>query len=322
MSCVIVLSIIREKAHDDVYILHFYSILLTHEYIFYIFQCRKMHYLKGKLMGYFMLEMLTEAVEEIEAILASDHSKKNEKKHLKSFLEFLRSQDEEDKLLFQTTPPAVDKWPAHNTNTFDSIDTRILYRNHAICHTAMLPAQTRYEGILTNKANANSKPNDFDTGTDKFFLKPIEDGQLPLVWDPNDRQKCTALEIDHRDFFYVRTDDEWVSTTIPNSSELNIYGKWGNHLSKREGLIMVCLRTCPFHKCPEGVVGFEQLGRGVLSMKVDDKHVSKVRQLDDCHILEGRQGVRWGADKDQYTVSFRIEQKTGKYLKITSIIFL
>lgn len=287
-------------------------------------------------MGYFLIEMLITSLSEIERILSAQASNKNvhhlgnqtksinqhrdyfNKRNIQSLLNYLQSKDNQDKSLFHKTPPASHEWITH-TETLTQVSRNVLYRSHSICHTALLPSQTRYQGILT-ESYKDPNHETFDLGTNKFYLRPVEDGILPLVWDPNDRQKCEALEIDHKDFFFVRTDDDWVSAVVPNPSELQVYGTWGKTLSKREGLIMVCLRYCPFRKCQSEYVGFDALQKGVLSIKVDGKPVIGTKQLDECFFLQGHQGIRWGTERDHYEVSFKIEPKTGKWMKVTSII--
>jgi len=275
-------------------------------------------------LGYFLLDMLSEALSGIEALLSTKIGSSSSKKLLNdldydpekigSILEFLQSKEEEDKIEFHESRPDSQELKGR----VKEVDANILYRSHAMCHTALLPSQSRFDGILTEKRNSNV--DNFDLGTNKVFLKPVDNGKVPLVWDPNDRQKCRALEIDHKDFFFVRTDDEWVSATIPNSFEKELYGRWAEKISKREGLLMVCLRACPLYHCPEEATGFDSLTRGVLSMRIDNRPVIGARALEECHFMEGKDGIRWGVEKDEYVIRFKIEPKTGKWMKITSII--
>ena len=39
----------------------------------------------------------------------------------------------------------------------------------------------------------------------------------------------------------------WVSTTVPNERELEVYKR----TSEVEGIIVICLKICPLNKCPD-----------------------------------------------------------------------
>ena len=259
--------------------------------------------------------------------------------------------------LFLQSTVDVSAWDIDKVeNRNNDIHGEIIYRRHAICHTALLPSHARSNGLLMDDGK-NTGSKDIDMGTNLYFLSKPEDGILPLAFDPNDRQLCDALEIDHKDFFYVKEGDGWLSLTVPTNSELKAYGKkktlqptleenqppqspqaeeekeqqkQQQLLPPPEGLIMVCLKICPMGRCSDDRIGFGKYSESSkkLFMKVDGKPVTDVKRLEGCHFLSGENGIRWGPgqasmDGRQYDLKFRVEDPgTGHWLRISSIIVL
>jgi len=297
----------------------------------------KEHYIKGRLLGVFLVEMLNEALIQLDARVFSHGSRD-------AVLQSLLAKEQADVALARNAPiPALGHAFSQYESTVQQITPRVLYKQPAICQTALLPAQERYDGILLESGKQSSPmAGDYDRGQNRVFMtEPIKDGKLPLVFDPNDRQRCVEeLEIDHKDFFWIRQGDGWLSRTIPNDSELAVYGKpldmndntftatlHTRVLSNRqpEGLIMVCLKICPLKRCPDDSVGFGPLRRSTnqISIKVDGRSVTNVQKFGDCHFLEGEQGLRWGPGKNgkgQYRLSFIVNDRQKNNMKISSFV--
>jgi hypothetical protein len=273
----------------------------------------KDHYLKGRLVGFFLMELLMRAIIALhELVLTSGEE---------TAWDILMSQEETDVQLAKDSIPILGKaWEPYQS-TVSAIGPNVLFKSPTVCHTALFPAQERYDGILTGK-KGSSDLSDYDRGTSRYYVHfPANNGQLALTFDPNDRQKCDALEIDHKDFFWVREGDGMLSMIVPNDSELLAYRR-GHQV---EGLIMVCLKICPLKRCPDDVIGFGPLKRGTenLQIRVDDKPVVGVKKFSDCHFLQGEQGVRWSPGTNgngQYKVSFLVNDKRRSNMKISSII--
>lgn len=277
----------------------------------------KDHYLKGRLLGFFLVELLMRAMITLDELV---HVSGEE-----TAWDLLMSQEDADIELAEGSTPLLGKaWDPYQ-NALAAIGPNVLFKSPTVCHTALFPAQERYDGILTeSRKKSNVESSDYDRGTSRYHVQfPAKDGKLTLTFDPNDRQKCDALEIDHKDFFWVREGDGWLSMTVPNDSEILTYRR-GQQV---EGLIMVCLKICPLKRCPDDVIGFGPLKRGTenLQIRVDDRPVIGVKKFSDCHFLQGEQGLRWGPGRDgrgQYTVSFLVNDKRRSNMKISSIVVL
>jgi len=197
------------------------------------------------------------------------------------------------------------------------MDWKVLLRGESTCHTALLPSKSRLQGLTTESDMVGDEFSNFDTGFNQFLMKAPE-GVLPLAFDMNDRQHCQLLEVDHKDFFLVREQDGWVSTLVPNDRELEVYKR----STRPEGIIMVCLKLCPLNKCPDAYVSIDEISRknSRLFINVDGKPVTGVRKVDNCNILVGERGIRWGR-KDQFNLDFHINGPGSLYVfKISSII--
>jgi hypothetical protein len=304
----------------------------------------KEHYLKGRLMGVFLVDMLQEALIDLDAIMLSHRQDRDT-----VYSSLIEKEAADVRLAVQAPPPPAAQAFSQFTETMQRITPQALYKQKAICHTALLPAQERYDGILMESGHQTTvEANDYDRGLNRYFMtEPVRDRKLPLAFDPNDRQRCEALEIDHKDFFWVRDGDGWLSRIVPNDSELLSYRDNSEErmseltmhiratasngaLSPQEpvqGLIMVCLKICPLKRCPDDAMGFGPLKRNTnqLSIKVDGIPVTSVHKLDDCHFLEGPNGLRWGPGKTQngqYTLSFLINDKQKNNMKISSFIVM
>lgn len=81
----------------------------------------------------------------------------------------------------------------------------LLCRN--FCHTARLPAEARYLGVMTESNNEIGFPDYYKgvQSTEAHDNVTRDEGNMQLVYDPVQRQDC-PIELHHRDFkdwFYV-----------------------------------------------------------------------------------------------------------------------
>lgn len=268
-------------------------------------------------------------------------------------LQHLREEEIHDSQVFKNEEPSLhDHWfsmlDESEKEILSQINPKTLYRRKSFCHTALIPSRARYEGVMTPDFSDKRDPSSgysenkdavkmdkytniyqkefYYRGTDKIFLNEPIDNKLPIVFDSNDRQKCDALEVDHKDFFYVRSSDEWISDLLPTRKELDYFdandGK-SEEKNIREGLIMVCPKVCPKTKCPEETISLDgDIQKSVLKIKVNNRDVTSVKKLQDCYFLEGLEGLRWKSSDERYDISFFVAAKTGKNIKMSSIIIL
>lgn len=290
----------------------------------------KAHFLKGTLSGLFLVDALRDALADLDDLVET-RRQRNDPLDLAAYLDELLAQRDADRAAFRASPvppDALRAWPLPPAVAARAPE--LLFRADTICHTALFPSQTRYQGVLTETTPTPDRP--YDRGTNKIFLRPPDDGVAPLVFDPNDRQKCTALELDHKDFFYVRSDDGWLSLTLPNDAEARRHRDYHPDTASApllpHGLVLVCPRVCA-GRCSDEAVGLDNVRKSVLSAAVDGAPVTGATPLERCHFLERDDGeVSWpgrrrrnGHDDDpRYDLRFRVDEKTGKWLKISSVV--
>lgn len=281
----------------------------------------KEHLLRGRLLGHFMLKTLEEALLLFDKIQNPQGTSTT--LDAKTILEILERKAVTEVDAFHNSPLRVHYSYMENATM---VQMKTLFRSNAVCHTALLPSETRYSGIVTGTLNRGDSNGGYDKGVDKVILaiSRREDGILPLAFEPTDRQRCATLKIDHKDFFYIREGDGWLSTVVPNQVEIQAYRR----VHKAEGYIMICLKPCPLGRCSDDYIGFGESakGRNQIELMVDGDLVTGVHYIDGCHLLENENGLRWGPGKKahgQYKIQFRLnipKQVIEKELKISSII--
>ena len=265
------------------------------------------------------------------AILRLDHTRRiegNDDVDLEQIYKDLTVKENFDKDSFRNAKDHAVTWTDQDKDTLRQVTPEMLSRHNFICRTALLPSHIRYEGILaettkwtttsassvTQTLNRPLSNNDLPSprripyyyeGINKDLMKddnsaPLSDGSpTPLAYDPNERQKCeNHLEIDFKDFFYVRAGDGWTTMTIPTPAEIEAYGNVvpeGNM-----GYILICPKICPFGKCTDVSVDLHSIParNGIVSVKVNGKKVFNIKRFGRCQFLEGDRGLRWPFDRN------------------------
>ena len=113
-----------------------------------------------------------------------------------------------------------------NATITSEVDPNIFYRERSICHTALLPAETRYKGYLTGVKTVDG---DYEKGKPRDELdKEPANGTMRIAIVTKYRQEwCpVTLVIDFQDHFYANENGGWLSLTFPNDAELEAYGPW------------------------------------------------------------------------------------------------
>jgi len=301
----------------------------------------KIHKLKGRLMAFFMVESLHEAMEDLYSIVSSDTLTIDNAEKLR---DSLISQDEVDINQFlNRTMEGYDYGLKGKQNgegqrdieTFN-IAKDAMYRSaNIICQTTILPSETRYNGIATNTGHVGDfRDKKYDAGFSNTN-PPIrnkgtrENPQtLLLMYDGKERKRAVCDEnvifaIDFKDYYLLRDDDGWVSTTFPNDMEIDSYSDG----SAMNGFILLCGDYCYFGKCPEDWIFFsEELlndSKSGLTIEIDGEPVVAAKHFGTCFFLENKNnGLNWGPGKDgsgQYKIDLKMN-KAGGALKILAII--
>ena len=281
----------------------------------------KDHNLKGRILGYYMLDLLEEALIQLDEYRSSPDPGVEvslDDTSWSGILDHLYAETGADVATFLQSTPAFDSWPQdYDKDTLLEVGPSIVFRKPAICHTALLPAQTRYDGIMTTSGMRIDPRNGFEEGDRKQLIAPPDDGIIPLAYDANDRQTCPALEIDHKDFFLVKEGWGFLGQIVPTQAETQAFDRG----TRKEGLVMVCLKICPNNRCPDESVGFGLIkrNRGKLFITVDGKPVTTIKKLEGCHFMGGEHGLKWAgqAGSGAHDVRFRITDPALQELELS-----
>ena len=185
------------------------------------------------------------------------------------------------------------------------VDPNILYHAPNYCHTALIPSQLRFKGILTETDEIGR--TDFYKGIshDIADSQASSDGMMRLVWDPGERNDMCFLmpqQIDFKDFFYVNDLDGWTSLTIPNDAEVAEYGPF-----HPKGLIMGCFQKCYRRLCQEEYLHEEALHNGTLKMKVNGVPVTKLSKAHECFFVKHEDGYFFKEEEGRFTIEVFVE---------------
>jgi hypothetical protein len=201
----------------------------------------KLHHLYGSIFADLMIQMLQEAADELSSLLLNPTNETVTlgDSSVDPFQILFRLQEEEKKDLksFLSVSPSSSVDVSFLGGLSENITLESLTRKKSICHTALLPSQARYDGLVIGTGNRKSYLEDFDTGVsrDEIIGEPIDFSTfndtysvprtLPLAFDKGLRNACELLlKIDYKDVFLVKGGVGWVSVLVPNDSEIAAYG--------------------------------------------------------------------------------------------------
>ena len=140
------------------------------------------------------------------------------------------------------------------------------FKNFFFCHTAILPAEIRFRGLLTDNLDATGSIEEvtYDQGIRFSKIKAEEcsdnESRAPVpVLHPNsdnvqqmligagdeDYEDCEeTTHHDHKDYFYISSVEDWRTLTIPNDAEKEYYTEFNTEQTK--GWIILCMGNCEF----------------------------------------------------------------------------
>lgn len=296
--------------------------LLCSNGISFVLCDRKMHALWGNTFALFLSELLMEAISELSSVTKSNRT---------AVLNQLQSEEEADFERFLQTATAGDSTDydmvPKESELLTGANASVFFTESSVCHTARLPSQERYLGILTETS---------ESGISGYFKGiPLEQARnlssdvnsevpMPLVWDESERQTCEVeLNRDYKDFFYASSKMGWTYLTVPNKAEKRAYMK---ESQKLKGLLVVCLEPCAWGECEKGDMRKDALLDGRVLMQVNRSPVTMATDVvEDCMVLRGTQGHYWQPnDAGQYVLKARVVGNGTEFasLRISSLILL
>ena len=125
----------------------------------------------------------------------------------------------------------------------DDVPLEVLFKEPNMCHTARLPSEARFKGIVTESDQTGFET--FDKGAAMNVVASTQNpgGKMRLTYDPAAREGCVA-EKDFKDFYYISEKHEGASSiSLPNSRERAEYGTPGKPL---RGIIAMCFAACRY----------------------------------------------------------------------------
>jgi len=286
----------------------------------------RVHAAYGTIMGLFLSDMLIDAIKEL-GLEPYDSAKK---------LGSLIAEEEAEYSTFYVSQPQITGASVGDFFEFEdevlvNVIARMFRKTRIICHTALLPAEIRYLGILTEtdmvgthgyEKGVSQMQADSDVASESEKHKR----QMRLTFDTSTRQANCPVDVkwDYKDFFYTTQNDGWTSLTVPNKAEMEYY--IGEGAYEPEGVIVLCFVKCDWGKCPEGEMQTNEIVDGQLKLEVNGVMVTNVTKLEECGILQHSTGDYHFKPNSEGQFELRVSigtaEKEGKvpFTRITSIV--
>lgn len=264
----------------------------------------RMHLLKGRLLGAFLLDVLVDAIIEVDSL---DNPQMGAEKigyrqgNYKNLLSFLQQKESVDKFLFETAHVSVmDAWQGSGNLPED-----VLAKGSSVCRTALIPAQQRLD---LERDGGLPYGNIISTNN-----------TLALAFNPRDSHRCEGHAMDARDFFFLPQGSSSL-TRFPGSAELDLYiSDRAIRKTMTEALIMLCMSVCVADNCQEASLDPES----GITIAVDGRQVTGSVFFDNCHFLQGDNGRLTWTTLQRNNPSFDLEislgDKSQGSLQVTSM---
>lgn len=257
-------------------------------------------------MGLSLVEILQEALDDLI------QSEKDPSK----LLQQLQMEQAKDFDVFASTEiPAMLKTAYDQTN----MDVVQLVQKKNYCHTARLPAEIRFKGILSK--SRDEAPNSFFKGHSMKAVEesPAENDEMRLVYSEDERQDCNVtLNVDFNDFFYTSSaSGEGSVLILPNDEELKEYGQ----IKDIQGILAICFAQCLYNKCPRGNLDQESFDENLFKMSVNGWKVTNMTKLGgECELLQHAGGSQFSPN-GQGKFELRVQVTESKsFVRLGSVL--
>jgi len=228
------------------------------------------------------------------------------------------------------------------TDTEPKIDASLFFKGRSMCHTARLPSQARYHGILTDPDEVGQPA---PVGEETYYVG-VEDGDAKETATENSEIRivytvyreretnCQGVLVkpDHPDYFFTSSLDGWTTLTFPNDAEKQFYGY---DPSQHEGIIIIHWKVCDVRghpKCPVGVLKAVDLSKEWI-MKINGQTVSKMIDIGSViglvdrgneaagpFMVKGENGFRFVPDSNgQYKIEIKVT-KEDHFLQLQDFV--
>ena len=235
----------------------------------------KHHALNGHTLAFTVLEVVAQALQAMAQDEPANETLEQKQERLTNSVRQLNDEEQSDyDRMFQSPVPDnllkymdSTQWmgdnkdadvTAANKEKMKDIPFESFLKEPAFCHTALLPAEIRYKGILTEnfaetgdvldqvyeKANKQSRIQAAEKDGGAPFLNPQKPTQLLLNSKDDEWETCDEdlIHIDHKDYYYISSTEGWRTLTIPNEASKQYYTEYQAPNSK--GWIFICPSRC------------------------------------------------------------------------------
>lgn len=272
-------------------------------------QSRKSHAVEGNKLALFLVEILLNALNYLTN--HADHV--NPEETIEKLMKV-----EEDIVYeeFRSFPLPFDAVDLCEADPDSDLDVELLFRGPNVCHTARLPAQIRYLGILTETDKLGKAApvgeETYDVGIPRIEAADSHSkGVLRLVHEPGDRHKCPVpLKVDYADYFYAHGKDGWTKIVLPNDAEREAYQ---DDSTRFKGLIVVYFSDCYREKCDQGDLHGDNFGEGKYEIQVNGNAVTSWARIGGItvkasgYVMKGDGGIYWKPNSNGvYEVKVRV----------------
>ena len=298
-----------------------YSIKHISPFCFHFY--RKEHLLKGRLLGYYLLDLLEESMVRLD-MLETDidnelfsgrkkHAKNKQDPEILEQMEFrLQKQMDRDAFLYQQSTVAEQQ----QNNPFDD-----LYP--AFCQSSLL--------LETNQL----LPVSFQTPSATAIEGNIND-TIPLTATAlKDHGHCERVNSPREGIMVIREGYGWhaIKTTIPSEIERDSESSFSKY---NKGIIMMCFRFCVDNDnesldCFNPSSSMEglnviKIAQGNINIVIDDVPVTDAEEMEGCYLLKNEQGAIWWNSHQQeqertHSIQIRVNEPNSK-IHVTSFVFL
>eukprot|EP00529_Nitzschia_sp_RCC80_P041568 CAMPEP_0113512950 /NCGR_PEP_ID=MMETSP0014_2-20120614/39601_1 /TAXON_ID=2857 /ORGANISM="Nitzschia sp." /LENGTH=776 /DNA_ID=CAMNT_0000409319 /DNA_START=26 /DNA_END=2352 /DNA_ORIENTATION=- /assembly_acc=CAM_ASM_000159 len=275
----------------------------------------KWHALVGHSVSLFLVEALLGAV---QALID------NPIRDIEILLSQLQS--EEDETYHQIQNGDLSDYPSRvykakdvngtDMEEYKDFDFSFLYRGDPFCHTARLPAQTRFHGYLTETSKTGVQTHvwkeTYETGIEvSDAINKASNGTILLAYNKAKRtqRECPVIVApDYKDFFFVHTSHGPSQISIPNEVERSVYQY---DPTKIKGAVIFLLETCDWGKCDPGFLKREEFLEKKWSISINGAGVIDLINIGYDALLARPQNGRYFPPQGEdgiYTISIQVHE--------------
>ena len=240
----------------------------------------KEHRLRGRLLGLFLVQLLQDALLDLQATTQNLNAPLHQQWHL--IMDLFRQQDFQDQFVAQNSAIPPDVLGPYAESMSDL--ALPLFERPATC---LLPDTVIHRLEQGNRGHQKTNEN----------ITEIT---------PHTIKNCKPFEFGHREAFQVVKDSDG------QGFRLDIRPP-----DITSSFLIACFRTCTTADCHKVMDGLDsvKVANGNILIEVDGIKVAGSREMDSCHFLEGEHGLHWATKNQEYfDIRFHVKEEGGLLL--------